>query len=316
MRNPEQEEVLQWLCRLEEAAVQNNIKSRMLDAIRDCKKDLELELTKQEWKAKISELDELSGQIKKQLMPETEKQRLTDDIAKKTSEILEQCKRSNELLQKEYCSGSLTYIQEAERSMMEFSNVNANYDEVTNEDRFFGVFQDIGKKYKQQVDGHVEKYVSAAGRNYQNAFDRLKNLFAGTGYVDGAERKFYQAYYENQDTLSNAAKEYACSTDKGENSIAECAQELQRPLRQLIDKRKKKAVLHKWLPVIVIVVAIVLRAVGNVVKKIAEASHTQEQMAGQAGDFGDLLHKLYELWKLVVSSPGGHLAKQYWEICC
>lgn len=294
MRDSGQEEVFQWLCRLEEAAVQNNIKSRLLDAIRDCKKDLESELTEQEWRAKIPELDELSGQIKKQVMPETEEQRLTDDIAKKTSEILEQCKRANKLLQKEYCSGSLTYIQETERSMMELSNVNANYDEVTNEDRFFGVFQDIGKKYKQQMDGHAEKYVSAAGSNYQNAFDRLKNLFAGTGYVDGAERKFYQAYYENQDTLMNDAKEYARSTDKGESSIAECAQELQIPLRQLIDKGKKKAALRKWFPVIVIVVVIVLGAAANVVKKNAETSHMQEQTAEQAGDSGGLLDELVD----------------------
>jgi len=292
MRNPGQEEVLQWLCRIEEAAVQNNIKLRLLDAIRDCKKKLESELTEQEWKGKIPELDELSRQIKKQLTPGTEEEGLTDDIAKKISEILEQCKRSNELLQKEYCDGSLTYIQEAERSMMELSNVNANYDEVTNEDRLLGAFQNIGKKYKQQIDGHAEKYVNAAGSNYQNAFDRLKNLFAGTGYVDGAERKFYQAYYENQDTLINDAKEYALSTDKGESTITECAQELQAPLRQLIDRGKKKAALRKWIPVIVIAAVIVLGVAGNAVKKNMEASRVQEQMAEQAEDSGGLLKEL------------------------
>ena len=290
MRDPGQEEVLQWLCCIEEAAVQNNIKSRLLDSICDYKKELESELTEQEWKGKIPELDKLFEQIKKQVTPETEEQGLADDIAKKTSEILEQCKRSNELLQKEYCSSSLTYIQEAERSMMELSNVHANYDEVTNEDRLLSAFQNIGKKYKQQLDDHAENYVNAAGSNYQNAFDRLKNLFVGTGYVDGAERKFYQVYYENQDSLINDAKKYARSIDKGESAIIECAQEAGTPIRQLIDRRKKKAGLRKWIPVIVIAAVIVLGVAGNAIKKNMEVS--QEQTTEQAEDWGGLLDEL------------------------
>ena len=40
MRNEEQKELMQWLCRMEEIAVRSNVKTRLLDAIADCKRDL------------------------------------------------------------------------------------------------------------------------------------------------------------------------------------------------------------------------------------------------------------------------------------
>lgn len=279
MINKRQQEACQWLDRLEELAMQNNIKLRLLDSVRDCKKALESELTEAEWRQTCLEIGELLDRIGKQLNPQREQSELESDIAQRVSEFLERCRNANEMAQNEYCGGSTFYIQAAENSMQEMTNVKANFGEVTNQERLQGVFRQIGQKYKQQIDEQQERYAKAVDQNYQDAFDRMKGLLSATGYDRGAKSKFYNAYYANQDTMTGAAQEYVRNCEKGESSIVKLAEELRPPLWELLSRLKKKRRFLKWIPAIILIICLGVNLVQNQVESAQKAAETSAQAA-------------------------------------
>lgn len=272
MRKEEQRELLQWLSRMEKMAVKGRVKTRLLDAIEDCRKDLEGELTEQEQKAKVQELEELFGQVKKQTGFEAETDSLGAEVRQKAAEMMERCKRSNEALKKDYLNGAAAYIQEAELAMKEMCNVEANYEEVTNKDRFLNIFKGIGQKFKRQMDDFQREYINAGNQNYQNVFDRLKSLFSSTGYDKEAQQKFYVTYYENQDVFIRNAQGYGDNLEKGESSITEYAESLQEKIEKIVKDIKSKMSRRKWIPLLVILLIAALGTTGKVVSDQKKAA--------------------------------------------
>lgn len=299
MRSEDQKEVLQWLGRIEETAVSNQVKTRLLDAVREYKKELESDLTQEEWVVKSQELEDLLGQIKRQMLYDPEKEDLTEEIRQKASEMLERCRRSNGILKEDYINGSAAYIQEAERSMNELCNVRANYDDVTNKERFLNVMGSIGQKYKEQVDTFQEKYISALLQNYQNVFDRLKGLFTSTGYGKETQQKFYETYYENQDGLARETRGYARNLEKGQSSIAEYAENVQTPIQQAVSRIKRKAARKKWTPILIIALIAVLGIAGQAVRRHMDAAAEQEMQAEETEEISNE-QKLLEIAEQVL----------------
>lgn len=281
MGNETQREVLEWLCRVEEEAVRGQVKTRLLDEIGDCKRALSRELTAKEWQAKKAELSELMEQLGRQLPGDAGAGERAEDIAQKASEMLGQCRRSGEELGREYCSGSATYVQEAERAVEELSNVTANFDDVTDSGRFLGRARNIGERYRQQIDSLEEQYVHSVNQNYQNMMNRMKNLCAAAGGGKDTERKFYHAYYAKQDVLEQNMAAYACGMEKGESSIFQYAREVQNPLQQLIKRLRQKAAVTKWIPVILILALMILNGVYHMVSGSAEHTGAQENAGSQ-----------------------------------
>lgn len=275
MSKEEQRELLQWLNRMEKTAVKGHVKTRLLDAIEDCRKDLEGELTEQEQKAKVRELEELFGQVKKQTGFEAETDSLGAEVRQKAAEMMERCRRSNEALKKDYLNGAAAYIQEAELAMKELCNVEANYEEVTNKDRFLNIFKGIGQKFKRQMDDSQREYISAGNQNYQNVFDRLKSLFSSTGYDKEAQQKFYITYYENQDVFIRNAQGYGDNLEKGESSIIEYAESLQEKIEKIVKDIKGKTTHRKWIPFLVILLIAALGTTGKVVSDQKKAAREQ-----------------------------------------
>ena len=64
MSEERQRELLKWLERMEEFAAEERVKTRLLDAMEDCRKALERELTEQERQEIIRKLEELYRQEK------------------------------------------------------------------------------------------------------------------------------------------------------------------------------------------------------------------------------------------------------------
>lgn len=275
MSKEEQRELLQWLNRMEKTAVKGHVKTRLLDAIEDCRKDLEGELTEQEQKAKVRELEELFGQVKKQTGIEAETDSLGAEVRQKAAEMMERCRRSNEALKKDYLNGAAAYIQEAELAMKELCNVEANYEEVTNKDRFLNIFKGIGQKFKRQMDDSQREYISAGNQNYQNVFDRLKSLFSSTGYDKEAQQKFYVTYYENQDVFIRNAQGYGDNLEKGESSITEYAESLQEKIEKIVKDIKGKTTHRKWIPFLVILLIAALGTTGKVISDQKKAAREQ-----------------------------------------
>jgi chemotaxis protein histidine kinase CheA len=275
MSEERQRELLKWLERMEEFAAEERVKTRLLDAMEDCRKALERELTEQEQQEIIRKLEELFRQVKSQTDFDEETDSLETEVRQKAAEMMERCRRSNEALQKDYLNGTAAYIQEAERSMRELCNGTANYEEIMNKERFLNIFIGIGQKFRQQADDIQREYINAGSQNYQNVFDQLKTLFSSTGYDREAQQKFYKTYYENQDTFIRNVQGYGDSLEKGESSITEYAKRLQEKIEQAAKDVKGKASQKKWAPFLVILLIAVLGAAGKTVSEQKKAAREQ-----------------------------------------
>lgn len=267
---------MQWLNRMKEIVVKEHVKTRILDAIEDCGRELEGDLTRQEQQAKLQELEDLFRQVKKQIGFETEADSLGKEVRQKAAEMVEQCKCSNEALKKDYLNGAAACIQDAELAMRELCNVEANYEEVTNKDRFLNIFKGIGQKFKRQIDDFQREYINAGNQNYQNVFDGLKTLFSSTGYDREAQQRFYKAYYENQDTYIRNVQGYGNNLDKGEGSITEYARNLQEKIERSVKNIKDRTSRQKWIPLLVI---LLIAALGTAGKAVSDQKKAQEQAA-------------------------------------
>lgn len=280
MKKEVKKEVLQWICKMEEIAAGHHLKTRLLDAIQDCKKELESKMTQAEWAEKSLELEELLGQMKKQLPGEMKEKGSEDEIEQRAFEILERCRRSNEILKSEYLNGSAAYIQEAERSMEEPFGAQEYYENVIDKKRFFDVFHTIGETYKMQMEAFQKKYVDMLHQNYQNAFDRLKDLFCCTGYDKEAQRKFYETYYENQDSLIRDSGGYIQHLEQGQSSIAEYAEKVHVLIQKTVKRMKRKTARKKWMPVVLFLLMIALGITSKIALERMDANE-QKELASQ-----------------------------------
>lgn len=276
MKKGTQKEIQQWLCRLEETAINGHVKTRLLDAVRDCKKDLQKKLTPETWADRSRELDELLEQLKKQMPYETKGETPESEVRQKASEMIERCRRSNDLRKKDYVNDSDTYIQEAEKAMRDLCNVAANYEEVTRKERFVSAVHSIGEKYKLQIDEVQEKYIHVLHQNYQHMFDRMKELFYSAGYGEETQRKFYETYYANLDVLAGDTAGYARKLEKGQSSMADYAEEVQGPIQKTIKRLKGRAARKKRLPMLVLLLAAVLWIGGKTAYQWTNEVRTEE----------------------------------------
>lgn len=286
MRREIQKEIQQWLCRLEETAVNCHVKTRLLDAVRDCKKDLEKKLSPEMWADESVEVDELLEQIKKQMPCETDGEVSGDEIRRKASEMMERCRQSNEALKRGYVNDSDPYIREAEEAVRDLCNVAANYEEVTKEERFLNAVHNIGQKYKMQIDELQENYVSVLHQNYQNLFDRMRELFSSAGYGEEIQRKFYETYYEKLDLLAADTAGYVRNLEKGQASLEEYAKEVQEPIQKTVKRLRGKAARKKWIPALTVLLAVLLGFGGKMAfQRMSEAeveeTAVQEEMVAQ-----------------------------------
>ena len=340
MKKEMQNEIQQWLCRLEETAINAHVKTRLLDAIQDCKKDLQKKLKPETWADTSRELDELLEQLKKQMSDETEGETLENEVRQKASEMTERCRRSNDMRKKDYVNDSDTYIQEAEEALRDLCNVAANYEEVTKKDRFVSAVHSIGEKYKLQIDEVQEKYIHVLHQNYQNLFDRMRELFYAAGNGEETQRKFYETYYANLDILAEDTAGYVRKLEKGQSSMTDYAEEVQGSIQKTIKSLKGRAARKKRMPMLVLLLIVILwiggrtayqwtnevrtekvtvqeeavqeetptqeitaSEIGESAKKVEETVKAGEAVAKMvsSGTLGSILKKVFgAVWKLVV----------------
>ncbi len=287
MRNEEQKELMQWLCRMEEIAVRSNVKTRLLDAIADCKRDLSSGLSGEEKQKKIRELGALLEQMKKQTGYEPEEGAVETEIRQKATEMRKRCRHSNKILKRDFQNGTGAYILEAERSMNDMCNVSGNYEEVTQPERFFNLFAGIGQKFKRQMNEFQREYIAATDQNYQNLLERLRALFSSTGRDPETQRKFYSTYYENQESLIRNVQGYADNLEKGEGVISEYAQKLNQSIQKIMRRRRRKASRQKWLPFVIILLIVALGITGRAIRIYREEAEGTAQTT-ESGDDGPI----------------------------
>lgn len=302
LENTIQERMYQLVVNLEEIAVDMGMKLRILDAIREIKKELQHPLSKQEFQKQMLELDELLIQIKKLAVPESKEIAINDvttvseeEVRRKIQQILNECSNLNQVIARETLTWD-SYIQSTERTMNDLAKAEANYDVITDSQRLMESFERIGKKHNSQMDEVVDVYVEEASANYDRTVKRIGSLLSEIkdSRLKFGPKELYHQWSERYESVKKQLKDQTKQLDKGGRQIESFVEEHRNPIAGIVDAEKKKYKWKKRLPalitggIILLVLIVVLSKAMQATDMVVDAVATEMEEAGVAGALKDV----------------------------
>lgn len=313
----QQGEVYELITKIEEIAVEMEMKMRFLDAIQDLKKTLKKSLSQQELRKVIVEIDELIIQIRKQIEPEQKEIIVNEsltvseaDVKNKIQKMLMDASQRNYSLFVENMMGSEIYIREAERATWDFTKTEANYEVISDTRRLYEKFDYIGKRHNQIMNQMMESYIEDVAANYDNCMSRIGKMLneIGDSSLKFGQKELYQKWSECAHVIKNKVKEEMEQIDKGGRVIVDFISGRENALEKILKKIRKKYFIKKGMPlyillfIVFLVIGLLVWLVSNVANLIGSsieglvsliqegsldgvANKVLEKFGGKLGDF-------------------------------
>lgn len=249
------EEILQFVSELEQYTVECGIKKRVTDAIADVRQSMQEGISQDN----LSELDRLVSYIAKQENEKPEETSISrEEVQQKIKSYLEQCRNSNRLTAQEDRSGCQIFIQDARRDMQDYTNVDANFNDVMNEGRFCDAFYRIGQKYARQINQRMNQYAESADSNYHNMMEHTRNILQASGLNVVTQKEFYQKWDNHHEVVKKGCEEKISRINGGEEEIAGFGQKHVGEVTGIIKKQDRRRRTHKLMPLYILLICIVL----------------------------------------------------------
>lgn len=268
------EEICRFAAELEQYAVGCSMKKRVVDAISDVRQSLEQGISQEN----VEELDKLVEYMSRQGDAQPAAGGVSrEEILQKMREYLVQCQNSNRLIEQSIRSDCQVFIQDARRDMQDYTKVEANFEDVTDEGRFCNSFYQVGQKYAQQTNQILNEYAKTAGGNYQNAMQNIKKMLNAIGSDEVTQKDFYQNWDKQQEIVREGCRDEISRTNGGEKEIAGFAQEHVEEVSKIIQKKKRRRLHEKLIPAYVLLAVLVLFLGGKLIQGMITQQPTQEQ---------------------------------------
>lgn len=288
------DEICQFVSELEQYAVECGMKKRIIDAISDVRQSIQEGISQDN----LSELDQLVAYIAKQGNAQNEEIGIPrEEIQQKIKAYLEQCRNSNTLIEQSDRSDCQVFIQDARREMQDYTNVDANFEDITNEGRFCEAFYRIGQKYAQQTNQRLNQYAESASSNYHNMMDNIRKMLQSSGSGKVTQRDFYQKWDSYHEIVKKGCEEKICQKNGGEEEIAGFAQEHVGEVAQIIKKQDRRRRTKKLMPLYVLLACIVLFFGG----KLLWGQLTEEPQEQTVNETGGVLQSAGEVANMASS---------------
>lgn len=266
-----QDEMHQFIKKLEEFAIDAQLKMRIIDNIRDIKKNVQGVLSEQELRRKMVELDELFVQIRKVMEPETKSIVVNDltvvseeDIRNRIKEILEECSRTNDVIAQEQLNGYASYIEETKRYMEDIEKTEANYEIIINAELFSEIFHNIGRKHNNRMNEIVECYLEEVSANYDKTVGRIGNMLSGISdsRLKLRQKDLYVRWTEPFERTKQKLKSEIKELDKGGKIIDDFGNLNKSPIYKRVQKIQKKYKRKKRMPLYILLILLLFLCVG------------------------------------------------------
>lgn len=312
MNNQKQMKAIEFLACMEELALEKEMKQRILDRIRELKSSLQGTLGELEMRQRMLEVDELAIYMKKQFIPEEQKEFVVDDmttvsideVREQVEQILQECHAANESEKISYVYNLQSFILEVSQRMRDLSNVNANYKEVQNARFFCEKFEQIGNHFNQQISSSMTQFTKTVFQNCDQATACIKNMLA---YIQDErlhknQQELYYAYGTRRSQILQQHTAEGDARECGGSLIREFAVKRVEKINRIIEKKKKKTLFIKLMPLLIVLAFSIAPKVGDwigeQIETIAESkeeTNSNENVEGFASKGADyLIEKLTE----------------------
>lgn len=273
MDNQKQIKALEFVSCMEELALEKQMKQRILDRIRELKSSLQEELGELELGQRLLEVDELAIYMKQQFFSDKQKEIVVDDmttvsideVRERVEQILQECHGANEAAKNSYVYNQQSLIREVAQKMRDMSNVKANYKEVQNARFFCEKFEQIGNYFNRQISSSMAQFTKTIFQNCDQATAKIRNMLA---YIRDErlhknQQELYYVYDTRRSQLLQQHTAEGDAEDYGGSLIGEFALKHVGEIGNIIEKQKKKTLLIKLLPLLVVLAFMIVPKVGN-----------------------------------------------------
>lgn len=289
MNSYKQIKALEFVSCMEKFALEKKMKQRISDRIRELRGSLERELSDLEVEQKVLEVDELANYISKQFFKENQSEIIVDEmttisideIKERIEAILQECHSGNESVKNGYINNQQSYIVEAAQKMRDFSNIKANYEEVSNSRFFCERFERIGMNLNRQTSMSLSQFTKAVSQNCEQAVGKLKNMLA---YIQDErfhkrQKEVYSTYETRRSQIFQEHQTKISTIDCGGNEIGRFGAQHIEKVDSIIEEQKKKIFFTKLIPILIIATFIIVPKIGgwigNQIETIVEANQTK-----------------------------------------
>ena len=146
-------DLLELVIGLEQLAMEARLKTRIIDALRERKKELQLQLTDKQWEKELLLIDETVAYMEKQLLGREADIIVNDGstiskaaVRARIQEIWSHCRETNRALKSAYRQTQAVSRQKLESDMMDWTNVAANYEMMSDPSRSNVKCHEVGQQ--------------------------------------------------------------------------------------------------------------------------------------------------------------------------
>ncbi len=293
--NRKQIEVLKWLDELELYAKEQNLSTRILDNIADCKRQIAVENTN--WNHVNYVVEDLLVSIEHRSVPsltQTDKQESeisVQAIKERVIKIAERCHTENESSAANMGEEKNAILKKLYSEMQEISYTKAHLEELKNEDLYLDFFHKTKKEYEKNVVQMLCEMISNVGNNYNYMLDHMRSMFQSLkGYKSGVgNEKFYYEYEERKDGIAKKMQNEAETAEVGGSEIILFGQKTKDAVKKIIKKVNRKRKLLLWMPFIILLLCFSYKAVASQVQSREVIANTEAEENKENSEVKDFL---------------------------
>lgn len=257
-----QQEAYELVQALEQLAVETGMKTRVVDGLRERKRELESPVSDAQWEKELLWMEETVVHIEKQLSGGETDLVISDtavsreEVSDRIRETWRLCKEANRHLQASYRQTQAASRQKLEQDMMDWTDASVHYEMLSVPSRFSARCYEAGQRYKQQTDQLCLEYVDECAEEYGRAMNKIRGLVAalGGGQVSVTVRDIYEKWDSRREFFRQNARKSAEQLEKGESDLAELGQHSSKALEKVVSRKRKKRTFVLMSPILVVLV--------------------------------------------------------------
>lgn len=305
----EKAELLEWLKRLKEYAVDNSLSMRIRDGIDDC---IEMaEMRNPDMEEIKSAVEELLESISNKVMPPAEKNTREEngisieEIREQITGMARRCQSENAESLQNLGERKQAVIQKAYFGLQEITHCEAHMYELKNIDRYLHFFEQVKVNYEKDAMHIFKEFLDDLANNYRFMIEHMKSMFRSIGGEKGGfgSRRFYEEHDLRREEIAGKLETVAQNSDCGGTDIEELGNATKKKISNIVQKSIFRMRFFILLPILIIFLFFIARSVLVFVNmENSREKMTQEQETNEELNVRDVLSIISNLAESFSSS--------------
>ena len=296
--NERNDEIIRWLSKLEEYAMEAGLPGRIQDRIKECKNRLYHETMEPDRLQR--EIEEILGSIRKKTGIVENKSNTTNqnftaqDVEMQMKRIVQRCKDENERTKESIQEQEIIILNKYYEKLKEITRTKAHLEELRDEVSYARFFDNMAVAYRREVSFLISEMLEGLRSNYTHMLNKMKNLFQEMGQV-GMERNFYEVEQKRESIAGKLQGEMETRNEAG-REIQAFAQNTGDRIKNIVKSTERKKKIYSLLPALLIAFMVLVPGVIGVLGALSSTENvaTEENISEQEASGFDMFLTVLE----------------------